>query len=102
MKKSEFSEQRKFLQGNITAANKALNEFTKNYIESHKEFSINDKIRVTYESGKMSEGFVCYVGTHDDGEIFYSLNGIKKDGTQSKHRVYNYGAEKITNREIIP
>lgn len=78
-------------------------ETTNAYIAEHREYGDGDLVRLIYEDwlGKKEERivFVGWCNTFEKGELYYGFYKVKKDGSQSNHRLRN--VDNILTIELI-
>jgi hypothetical protein len=80
MTKEEYIKEMKDILVLRRALNLRESNLKNTYISDNREFSLDDKVKVSYADGYTIEAFVDGCGIHDDGELYYSLKAVKSNG----------------------
>lgn len=87
MTKEEYLASMKAFKEEEYAARRKQIALYKDYVAANRQFNPGDKVLVTYTDGHAVEAFASTCGVHDDGDLYYGLKKVNRDGTMSNHRL---------------
>lgn len=102
MTKEEYKSEMEGIMTSRTDLHRRELEIKRSYISEHRKFSIDDKVKVTYKDGYSTEAFIVGCGIHDNGDLYYSMKSVKKDGSKSSHRLPTRWEDKQSIELIEP